>query len=265
MDRVVRFCPNIHFWAGSFFVYDLSMHFSEQIQHQLHFPSPTKNYPSGAQLCFPRNFLALKIVGKAQECDLSVTGHLIVDKPFRWLISCSVFGMLWSTPSLHTDPTWSLPTARADAFQQTHTCVHFAHWTLQEGFLAHCSHQAAFVFRTLTRSHLWESRLFPVSIPLWLPELPEAMSSFHKSQTPQNQDLTADTAGWLWLGALGLCWFGVECFQQPPRCLASPGSWSSEPWSTAHHTLTTSYQASPKPICSTFWKPVRKVVLAHLR
>lgn len=74
------------------------MHFSEQIQRQLHFPSPTENYPSGAQISFPRNFLALKILGKAQECDFSVTGHLIVDKPFRWLISCYVLGCSEALP-----------------------------------------------------------------------------------------------------------------------------------------------------------------------
>lgn len=74
------------------------MHFSEQIQRQLHFPSPTENYPSGAQISFPRNFLALKILGKAQECDFSVTGHLIVDKPFRWLISCYILGCSEALP-----------------------------------------------------------------------------------------------------------------------------------------------------------------------
>lgn len=61
-------------------------------------PHPQKNYPSENQLSVPRNFLALKIVGKAQECDLSVTGHLIVDKPFRWLVSYSVLGCFEALP-----------------------------------------------------------------------------------------------------------------------------------------------------------------------
>lgn len=110
------------------FLYDHSMHFSEQIQHQLHFPSPTKekNYPSRAQLSFPRNFLALKIMGKAQECDLSVTGHLIVDKPFRWLISCSIFRCFEALPVCMLTLLAASPQP-CRYFEQRHTCEHFPH------------------------------------------------------------------------------------------------------------------------------------------
>lgn len=97
MDRVVRFCPNIHVWAGSFFMTLACISMSKYNTSCIS-PQWQKNYPSGAQLSFPRKFLVLKIVGKAQECDLSVTGHLIVDKPFRWLIPCCVLGCFEALP-----------------------------------------------------------------------------------------------------------------------------------------------------------------------
>lgn len=166
------------------FLYDHSMHFSEQIQHQLHFPSPTKekNYPSRAQLSFPRNFLALKIMGKAQECDLSVTGHLI-GKNLSGGWSLAPFSDVLKHSQFACWPSLQPPHSHADTLNRDIHVSIFLTRLYQEAFLDYCSRQVVFVFLTFTRSHLWESQLFPVSFSPWIPKLPEAMRQL-LSQNP---------------------------------------------------------------------------------
>lgn len=122
-------------------------------------------------------------MGKAQECDLSVTGHLIVDKPFRWLISCSIFRCFEALPvCMLTLLAASPQPMQVLSNRDIHVSI-FLTRLYQEGFLAYCSHQVVFVFLTFTRSHLWESQLFPVSFSPWISKLSEAMRQL-LSQNP---------------------------------------------------------------------------------
>lgn len=129
-------------------------------------PHPQRNYPSGAQLSFPRKFLALKIVGKAQECDLSVTGHLIVYKPFRWLVSCSVLGCFEALPvCMLTLLAASPQPMQMLSNRHIHVCILLTRLN-QEGFLPHCS---------VCLSHL--HKISPLGVT--------AISSFHPSLNSQ--------------------------------------------------------------------------------
>lgn len=195
--------------------------------------------PSGGHLRFPRNFLALKIVGKAQECDLSVTGHPTVDKRFRWLMSFSVLGCFlkhpqhahWPYLQSHHQPTQMLSNR------------HIRGWILLAGFYRKVSWLAALtkqsLFLTLTRSHLWEMQLFPASIPLWIPKLPEAVRQLVSQKRDKHRSSISHQILWRAVARCsGLCWFGAECLQQPPGCPAPLGSWSPEPrdlsWDPLH-------------------------------
>lgn len=104
-DRVVRFHPNKipeHPFLSRQFLYIWHYHaFQWANSTPAAYTLTHKNCPLGAQLRLPRNFLALKVVGKAQECDLSAIGQPTVDKPFRWLISCTVSGC-FEAPSVCT-------------------------------------------------------------------------------------------------------------------------------------------------------------------
>lgn len=80
----------------------------------------------------------------------------------------------------------------ADDFQQTHTCVDFAGWILEEGLLAHCSHQIA------SFSHLISS-LGDAAISSFHPSLNSQVTRgcetahFTKAGSAQEQYLTPDT------------------------------------------------------------------------
>lgn len=124
------------------------------------------------------------------------------------------FQMFWSTPSLHADPPCSLPTAMQILWTETYMWAFssldftrklswitaLAKWCLFFSLsqdLTSGSH-SYFQFPSLLE--------FPSYQRLW-------DSSFHKIQTPQSQDLAADTAVCCGvLDALDLCWFEVECF-----------------------------------------------------
>lgn len=223
--------------------------------------------PSGGHLRFPRNFLALKIVGKAQECDLSVTGHPTVDKPFRWLISCSVLGCFEAPPICILTLLAILSPAHADAFQQTHTCMDFASWILQEGFLARCSHQ------TVSFSHLNKiSPLGDTAISSFHPSLNSQVTRgcetahFTKARWAQEQHLTPDT--------VTRCGSVLSAVHLEPNASSShqgaqlpqgAGALSQETWAGIHCTSWIKMQLSrvfwASLLHHTFRKPVRKVVL----
>lgn len=190
-------------------------------------PQWQKNYPSGAQLSFPRKFLALKIVGKAQECDLSVTEHLIVVKPFRWLIPCCVLGCFEALPVCMLTLLAASPQPM-QMFSSRHIQVCILLTRLyQGGFLAHCSHQIVFAFLTFTRSHLWESQLFPVSIPLWIPELPEAETAPFMKSRPLRIRISWQTP---WCAVAQCSWLVLIWSWLLPAATKVPSfSWGPEP------------------------------------
>lgn len=204
-DFVQLISRNIHVWAGNFLYMTLSCISVSKINTCC---ISYKNCPSGAQLKFPKHFLALKIVGKAQECDLSVTGCPTggVDEPFRCLISCCGLGWLEAPLICRLTPLVMSSSAHADGVwfpTQMHTCVDFASWILQEGFLVHRSHQTGSLI--LTRSHLWETQLFPASITLWIPKSTEAVRQLISQKQVQlgstvlHQGLTVAPCSWLML------------------------------------------------------------------
>lgn len=76
----------------------------------------------------------------------------------------------------------------------------------------------------------------------------------------------------LWCAVTQCSWPLLVWRRMLPAATKVPSfSWEPEPWakrtepqSTAYHTLRASYQGSPKPVCSIFWKPVRRGALVHL-
>lgn len=83
--KIVRFCPSNnpeYTWLNRQFICIWLYHaFQWANSAPAAFTLSYKNCPSGAQFKSLRYFLALKIVGKAQECGLCVTGYLAVEKP----------------------------------------------------------------------------------------------------------------------------------------------------------------------------------------
>lgn len=163
-------------------------------------------------------------VQKPQECDL---GHAAVDKPFRWLISSSGLGWFEAPPvrTLTLMQSHCQPGQVADAFQQTRMGVHFTSWSLQAGFLAHCSHQ------TVSFSHL--NKLSPLghaAISSFHPssnsEVTRSCETAHFTQTrpAREQDLTPDSV-------VRCGWVCSACAGSEPRCPAPP---CSESYLTPH-------------------------------
>lgn len=177
-DRVVRFCPNEipeHPFLSRQFLYIWLYHaFQWANSTPAAFTLTHKNFPLEPQVRFPRNSLVSEIVGRAQEHDLSVTGHPTVGK----LLGDWSPALLWDVSNHPQLAHWPYlqshrqPMQMADAFQQTHMCGAFASWIFQEGFLAHCSHQTlSFSHQTLSFSHL--NKISPLG--------DAAISSFHPS------------------------------------------------------------------------------------
>jgi len=99
-------------------------------------------------------------------------------------------------------------------------------------------------------------QLFPASLLLWIPKLPEAVRQLISQKQHQ---LRSSISSQILRHAVARCSQLVLVWSRmPPAATKVPSSsWEPEPWakrtelgSTAHHGLRTSYQGSPEPVCS---------------